>query len=100
MKAEKLELDVVLKKLESLQGWKVADDKWLLKKYRFRSYMEGIAFVNQVAELSEKENHHPFISIDYIVITIKLSSWRANGLTELDLKLIEEYDKLYKERSQ
>jgi 4a-hydroxytetrahydrobiopterin dehydratase len=95
---EKLDLDVVQKKIEALKGWKVSDEKWLIKKYRFRSYLDGISFVNKVAELSEKENHHPFLSIDYVVITVKLSSWRANGITELDLKLIEEYDKLYQQK--
>jgi 4a-hydroxytetrahydrobiopterin dehydratase len=95
---EKLDLDVVQKKIEALKEWKVSDEKWLIKKYRFRSYLDGISFVNKVAELSEKENHHPFLSIDYVVITVKLSSWRANGITELDLKLIEEYDKLYQQK--
>ncbi|TWI59009.1 4a-hydroxytetrahydrobiopterin dehydratase [Halalkalibacter nanhaiisediminis] len=96
MKTEKLDLLIVHKKLEEMDGWKIEEEKWLLKKYRFRSYLDGISFVNKIAELSEKENHHPFISIDYVVITLKLSSWRANGITELDLKLIEEYDQLYR----
>ncbi|WP_332692949.1 4a-hydroxytetrahydrobiopterin dehydratase [Halalkalibacter lacteus] len=93
---EKLDLNVINEKIKTLDGWKVTDEKWLIKKYRFRSYLDGISFVNKVADLSEQENHHPFISIDYVVITIKLSSWRANGITALDLKLIEEYDKLYR----
>lgn len=97
MQAEKLDLRNVKKKLEAMDGWKIAKEKWLHKKYRFQSYLDGISFVNKIAELSERENHHPFISIDYVVITLKLSSWRANGITELDLKLIEEYDQLYSE---
>ncbi|MFC0470378.1 4a-hydroxytetrahydrobiopterin dehydratase [Halalkalibacter kiskunsagensis] len=93
---EKIALGVVNEKIKNVEGWRVSDEKWLIKKYRFRSYLNGISFVNKVAELSEQENHHPFISIDYVVITIKLSSWRANGITDLDLKLIDEYDQFYR----
>ncbi|WP_088105374.1 4a-hydroxytetrahydrobiopterin dehydratase [Halalkalibacter urbisdiaboli] len=92
---EKLNHATIQEKLETVEGWTVQDEKWLVKKYRFKSYLHGIRFVNKIAELSERENHHPFIAIDYIVVTLKLSSWKANGITELDLKLIEEYDQLY-----
>lgn len=92
---EKLSHDVVIKRLSNLQGWTISDEKWITKKYRFRNYLNGITFVNEVAQLSEKVNHHPFITIEYVLITIKLSSWRANGLTELDLQLAEDYDELF-----
>lgn len=92
---EKLSHEVVRKRLSNLQGWTFSDEKWITKKYRFRNYLNGITFVNEVAQLSEKVNHHPFITIEYVLITIKLSSWRANGLTELDLQLAEDYDELF-----
>ncbi|WP_100408077.1 4a-hydroxytetrahydrobiopterin dehydratase [Bacillus solitudinis] len=97
---ERLNIEVVQKHLSQLSGWAVSDEKWLVKKYRFRSYLSGIEFVNKIANLSEEENHHPFISIDYILVTIKLSSWKANGITNLDLRLIEEYDQFYAERKE
>ncbi|WP_017727827.1 4a-hydroxytetrahydrobiopterin dehydratase [Halalkalibacterium ligniniphilum] len=96
---KKLELEIVQEKLKDVEGWTVHDNKWLVKKYRFRSYLTGIKFVNEIAQLSEDENHHPFISIDYLLITLKLTSWNARGITELDLKLIQDYDRIYKETS-
>ncbi|WP_025027037.1 4a-hydroxytetrahydrobiopterin dehydratase [Caldalkalibacillus mannanilyticus] len=92
---EKLPIEVVQEKVAELQGWDLVEEKWLTKKYRFRSYLNGIAFVNEIATLSEDVNHHPFISIDYLVVTIKLSSWAAKGVTELDFHLTEQYDNLY-----
>lgn len=79
------------------ENWKRLDEKWIERKYRFREYLRGIEFVNRIAEASEEENHHPFISIDYKLISVKLSSWNARGLTELDFKLAKQYDDIYDE---
>jgi 4a-hydroxytetrahydrobiopterin dehydratase len=94
-KMEKLLQSEIEKSLQSLHGWKIEDEKWLVKKYRFLNYLDGITYVNGVAKLSEDVNHHPFISIDYKLITIKLSSWKANGLTMLDFNLAKKYDDMY-----
>jgi 4a-hydroxytetrahydrobiopterin dehydratase len=93
----KLTNEVILEKAENLlnMSWEIEDEKWLKKKYRFKNYLDGITFVNHIGHLSEEENHHPFISIDYKLVTIKLTSWKARGLTELDLSLASKYDQLY-----
>ncbi|MBT2755183.1 4a-hydroxytetrahydrobiopterin dehydratase [Mesobacillus foraminis] len=92
---EKMPLKSVKEQLAEVQGWELEDEKWLIKKYRFRSFLDSISFVNEIAKLSEEENHHPFISVDFKVVTLKLTSWRAKGITELDLKLIKKYDSLF-----
>ena len=92
---EKLPVHEVLEQMKELPGGELMDEKWLIKKFRFRSYLDGVSFVNKIAHLSEKENHHPFITIDYKLITIKLTSWNARGITALDIKLIREDDKLF-----
>ncbi len=81
--------------LQELDGWKLTDEKWITKKYRFSDYLDGIDFVTQIAKLSEEVQHHPLISIDYKLVTVKLSSWQANGLTEVDFKLASEYDRIH-----
>ncbi|WP_042459553.1 4a-hydroxytetrahydrobiopterin dehydratase [Neobacillus dielmonensis] len=81
--------------LAALTGWKL-DGKFIVKKYRFQEFIKGIDFVNEIARLSEEKNHHPFISIDYKLITLKLTSWHAGGLTALDFQLAETYDSIYK----
>lgn len=92
---EKLALEEVESSLQHLDGWEISNGKWLIKKYRFKSFMESIRFVDRIAELSEQENHHPFISIDYVLVTLKLTSWQAGGITALDLELIQRYDALF-----
>lgn len=92
---EKLSESAIQDKLTENPNWKLVDGKWIERKYRFQEYLDGIKFVQSVAQLSERTNHHPFISIDYKLITIKITSWRAKGLTDLDFTLAQKYDELY-----
>ncbi|PFP27754.1 4a-hydroxytetrahydrobiopterin dehydratase [Bacillus sp. AFS073361] len=80
-----------------VSGWKL-DGKFIVKKYRFREFLQGVAFVNAIAQLSEEKNHHPFISIDYKLVTLRLTSWNAGGLTDLDITLAKNYDTIYEKR--
>ncbi|WP_331000868.1 4a-hydroxytetrahydrobiopterin dehydratase [Radiobacillus kanasensis] len=63
----------------------------------FKDYLSGIEFVRQVAHYSEDINHHPFISIDYKAVTIKLSSWNARGLMDLDITMAKQFEDFYNE---
>ncbi|MED4203123.1 4a-hydroxytetrahydrobiopterin dehydratase [Neobacillus mesonae] len=80
--------------VSSLSGWKL-DGKFILKRYRFQEFLKGVAFVNDIAELSEERQHHPFISIDYKLVTLRLTTWSAGGLTDLDFELAKKYDEIF-----
>jgi 4a-hydroxytetrahydrobiopterin dehydratase len=86
-------------KWQSFPGWASEGEvsKWIFKKYRFREFMTGIAFVNEVARTAEALNHHPMIAIDYKMVTLRLTTWSAGGLTELDFQSAAEYDRAYEQ---
>ncbi|HLO13015.1 MAG TPA: 4a-hydroxytetrahydrobiopterin dehydratase [Pseudoneobacillus sp.] len=92
--ANRLSLTEIDQFLAELTGWKF-DGKFIVKKYRFREFLKGVVFVNEIAELSEEVNHHPFIAIDYKLVTLRLTSWNAGGLTDLDVELAGKYDEIY-----
>jgi 4a-hydroxytetrahydrobiopterin dehydratase len=92
---EKLTEAEIAEKLKTVANWKITEEKWIERKYRFPEYLNGIKFVQKVAELSERMNHHPFISIDYKLVTLKITSWHAKGLTGLDFDLAKKSDELY-----
>jgi 4a-hydroxytetrahydrobiopterin dehydratase len=92
---EKLSLSEIQAKLTTVPNWRITDEKWIERKFRFSEYLNGIEFVQQVAVLSENMNHHPFISIDYKLVTLKITSWHAKGLTEIDFELAKRIDALY-----
>lgn len=92
---EKLTELEIQEELATVANWKLTNEKWIERKYRFQDYLTGIKFVQDVATLSENTKHHPFISIDYKLVTLKLTSWHAKGLTALDFELAGKYDDLY-----
>src|SRR5699024_2484604 len=95
MNMERLDEAQITKELENLPRWKRLDEKWIECKYRFKNFLAGIGFVDQIAAYAESKQHHPFISIDYKVVTLKMSSWQAKELTESDELRANNYDELY-----
>lgn len=78
--------------LGKLAGWSRRGDT-LVRTYTFPAFNEGISFVNRVAEVADRMNHHPDIDIRYTKITLSLSTHDAGGITESDLQLAELIDK-------
>ncbi|UKS25690.1 4a-hydroxytetrahydrobiopterin dehydratase [Paenibacillus sp. HWE-109] len=93
----KLEDTDIAASLALLTGWTTDDQKWIVRKYRFAEFMKGIGFVNEVARLAEADDHHPLIAIDYKMVTLRLTSWHAGGLTELDFKAAAKFDAAFAE---
>lgn len=91
----RLSEEELTQQLTTLPEWKRIDNKWIERRYRFTEYLDGIAFVNKIATLAEKENHHPFITIQYKMVIVSFTSWSENGLTELDFKLALQIEKLF-----
>lgn len=82
--------------LATLPMWK-REEQWIVRRYRFASFMDAIAFVNHIAEQAEAFVHHPLISIDYKHVTLRLTTWHASGLTELDIQSARAADAHYDE---
>ncbi|RBP90081.1 pterin-4-alpha-carbinolamine dehydratase [Cytobacillus firmus] len=91
----RLSEEEIARQLSMMPNWKRKDSKWIERRYRFKEYLDGIAFVNKLASLSEEVNHHPFITIQYKMVIVSLTSWSENGLTGLDFKLARQIDDLY-----
>ena len=90
---EKEGIKTLMKQLED--GWEVYKNKEIRKEYIFTKYTDAIIFTNKIAELSEKEGHHPFIHIDYKKVTIILFTHKINGLHENDFILASKSDVVF-----
>lgn len=51
-------------------------------------------FVNLIAELAEKEKHHPDFSVHYNLVEIEIWTHSINGLSENDFIIAARIDKL------
>ena len=76
----------------SLPGWSRKGEA-LTKTYSFARFADGIRFVQQVAVVADKMNHHPDIDIRYTNIVFSLSSHDAGGITQRDLDLATAIEK-------
>ena len=73
--------------LASLPGWE-RDGAALTCDLECADFVDAIGFVNRVAELAEREGHHPDIEVHgYKRVRLTLSTHSAGGLTEHDVKL-------------
>ncbi|MBN8191291.1 4a-hydroxytetrahydrobiopterin dehydratase [Bacillus sp. NTK074B] len=62
----------------------------------FKDYLGGFRFVNRWSEQAEKVNH-PFITIQYKLIIVEMTSWNESGLTDAHVDLAERYDRWFDE---
>ncbi len=83
----------ITKKLQSLQGWEQSGSE-IEKQFKFKSFIESIGFVNKVALLSEKADHHPDILIQYSKVKITLSTHNEGGITDKDFSLATEIEEV------
>ena len=68
--------------------------KEIRKKFELKDFVRAMGFVNSVALLAEKANHHPDIDIRWNAVTLTLSTHSAGGLTEKDFVLARKIDAL------
>jgi 4a-hydroxytetrahydrobiopterin dehydratase len=82
-------------RLKQLEGWAHKSNA-ISKLFRFKEFMDGIAFVNRVAQLAEKADHHPDILINYTRVTFTCTTHSDGGVTEKDFKLASEIEQAFK----
>ncbi len=75
--------------------WQVAENKKLIREFKFKDFKAAIAFINQVANIAESEGHHPNIHLtNWNRIQIELYTHKINGLHQNDFILAAKIDKL------
>ncbi|MEK7263831.1 MAG: 4a-hydroxytetrahydrobiopterin dehydratase [Bacteroidota bacterium] len=85
----------ILLQLKKLKKWKFVNNE-ITKLYEFNNFIEAIGFVNKVALLAEKWNHHPDITVRWNKVTISLSTHSKGGVTINDIALSKEIEQLKK----
>jgi len=85
--------DQVQKELSQIKGWQLAG-KEIRKTFEFETFVPAMGFVQSVALLAEKANHHPDIDIRWNKVTLALMTHSAGGLTEKDFNLAKSIEAL------
>ena len=72
----------------------ILDDNSISREFKFPDFNRAMQFVNGVAELANKENHHPDIYISYNIVRLLLSTHKIGGLSMNDFILAAKIDRL------
>ena len=80
--------------LRQLKGWTVEDGK-LVKVYPFTNYYQTMAFVNALAWISHREDHHPDLMVGYNKCRVEYFTHSIGGLSENDFICAAKSDALF-----
>lgn len=78
-------------KLSGLDGWERYGNE-IVKTYKLPDFIGSVGFVNKIAILAEKADHHPDILIRYSKVSVTLSTHSEGGLTVKDFDLAAEIE--------
>ena len=81
--------------LATLPEWQRRQET-LARTFVFKDFPAALKFVNAVADLAERAQHHPDIDIRWNKVTLALTTHDAGGLTEKDFALARACDALEK----
>ena len=84
----------IAKELDN-SGWELKDGK-LIKLFQFQSFIRAIDFVNEIATIAERLDHHPIITINWKTVKLSLKSFDVDAITKRDIALAKEIDKIKK----
>jgi len=79
--------------MNKLPLWKF-ENNTLTKLFQRKDFKDSIYFVNTIAELAEKLNHHPELHVQYDRVSVLLTTHDKNGVTGKDFLLAQQIESL------
>lgn len=79
----------VVTSLAKLEGWKLSGDGADLaieKAWDFADYFETMAFVNAVAYLAHRQDHHPELLVQYRRCVVRFNTHDVGGISATDFE--------------
>jgi 4a-hydroxytetrahydrobiopterin dehydratase len=80
--------------LKGLKGW-ILEEGRLVKVYPFTNHYQTMAFVNALAWISHREDHHPDLAVGYNKCRVEYSTHAIGGLSENDFICAAKCDALF-----
>jgi 4a-hydroxytetrahydrobiopterin dehydratase len=71
--------------LRAVPGWELnAAGSEISRAFKFGNYHETLAFVNAIAAIIHREDHHPDLEVGYNRCRVRFSTHSVQGLSEND----------------
>ena len=88
LERRRLNATEIVGRLAQLDGWRLTgdgDDVAIEKEYRFVDYYQTLAFVNALALVAHRQDHHPDLSVHYGRCTVRWNTHDVKGISETDI---------------
>jgi 4a-hydroxytetrahydrobiopterin dehydratase len=89
--AELLDDEEIEQRLDELGDWEREGDE-IQKWFEFDDFSLAIGFVNDVAKMADRYDHHPDIDIRYNRVKLTLSTHSEGGITSIDFDLASDIE--------
>lgn len=84
--------------LPQVPGWELAENGGALTRtFAFPDYYRTLAFVNALAWIAHREDHHPDLGVHYDRVVARFSTHDVGGLSENDFICAAKASALYEE---
>ena len=90
---ENIQRIIEVMNINESKSWVNSDDK-LNKTFEFDNFEQAISFINKVAKIAEKQNHHPDIEIKYNKVKLSITDHEKGGVSEKCHKFADTINKL------
>ena len=81
--------------LSQVEGWTLSGDgKAIEREFKFKNYYETMAFVNALAWIAHREDHHPDLEVGYNRCRVHYSTHALGGLSANDFICAAKIDDL------
>ena len=97
LQGEAMSNDAVRAQLSVLPEWTTDGDR-IHRRYAFADWWETIAFVNAIAWVVHREDHHPELTVGYDRVDVRFDTHSVGGISENDFIGAARCDALYAER--
>lgn len=79
-----LTAEKIAERLPEVPGWALVGE-YLQKTFGFSNYYETLAFVNAMAWICHREDHHPELVVTYNRCVVRFNTHSVNGISVNDL---------------
>ena len=83
----------ILDNLLKVSKW-VHNNGYLEREIEFSKYLDSIEFINKVAIIAEKKDHHPKLTSNFKSLLIQLTTHDVKGISKKDFQLAKAIDTL------
>jgi 4a-hydroxytetrahydrobiopterin dehydratase len=96
--APKVSDEEIVEFQKQVPGWVILERegvKRLERVYKFKNFVEALAFTNRVGEIAEQEGHHPAILTEWGKVGVAWWTHKIGGLHRNDFIMAAKTDEIY-----